>query len=393
MTTHDEMAYSIGKYFMDKEEFGNVFISSVVPSFPRPDFVFISREKEPKPPIAFEFKPPNAVKREYLTGLGQSISYLNDFPYSYLIIPNQKIDDLFLPTYFLDVIDNSDLKIGLISYNTKSFIPKIEREALINPKIPVDKITKEFNETRSWAYWRETTPTEVLGILQISFDIYKENQESSKELIMNKFWDEILGKKYHEASESTEKAHKLNYKLYLDYMGIWSQNGVLTTLGNRMREIGNNFGNDSNEFLDAMTLCALTEGGHYLLLKNVHEIQSTKYFENKGNVRELLDKLEAERKSHLHVTEDMDILEYFVKSDDESTEWLKVISCELYRRGFGQSISRIIDEMSRFFPSYYNSLETNLLLSNYIKSKGFPINWAKISSLLESKEKIMNVLI
>lgn len=393
MATHDEMAYNIGKNLMDAKKFGNVFISSVVPSFPRPDLVFISREKIPKPPIAFEFKPPNAVKREYLTGLGQAISYLNTFPYSYLIIPDQKIDDLNLPLYFLDIIDNSDLKIGLISYNTKTIIPKIEKEADLNSKISIDQITKNLNDTRSWAYWRETTPSEVFGMVQTANEISKKKKGYTKDLIMDTFWDKILGKKYSEASEATERAHKLNYRLYLDYLGLWSQNGSLTTTGNRLREIGSNFGSDSIEFIDALTVCVLIYGGHYLILKNVHEIQSICYFSNKGSSKELLQKLDAERKSHLHVTEDSDIIKYFTKNDDENTDWLKVVACELYRRGFGQSISRIIDEMSRFFPSFYNHLGSNLLLTNYIKSKGYPINWSKITTLMENKENILNILI
>ena len=393
MSTHDEMAYNVGKYLMDAGSFGNVFISSVVPSFPRPDMVFISREKIPKPPIAFEFKPPNAVKREYLTGLGQAISYLNNYPYSYLILPDQKIDNVYLPSYFSEIIDISNLKIGLISYNIRSIKPKIEKEAIINSKINIEKIIADHNDTRSWAYWRETTPEEVLGMLQIASKLHKKHKNITKEKIMNTFWNEILVKKYSEASESTEKAHKLNYRLYLDYLGLWSQDGSLTTLGNRLREIGNNFSADSYEFLNALSICILIEGGHYLLLKNVYEIQSSMYFEYKGNVKDLLNKLEAERKSHLYVTEDKDIIEFYTENDDEKAEWLKVISCELYKRGFGQSISRIIDEMSRFFPGFYNILGSNLLLSNYIKSKGFPVNWAKITSLIENKDNIMNVLI
>ncbi|MBD3193179.1 MAG: hypothetical protein GF308_21275 [Candidatus Heimdallarchaeota archaeon] len=393
MTTHDELAYTVSRYLMKENIFANVFSSSVVPSFPRPDFVFVSRSKDPKPPVAFEFKPPNAVKREYLTGLGQTISYLNTFPYSYLVIPDQKIDDLYLPGYFLETIDNIELKIGLVSYELNNLVPKIEKEAQLNKKINTERITSELRDTRSWAYWRETTPKELFWMLKVASELHKKKKNVTKDDVMDKFWDNKLSKKYTQTTKATEKAHKLNYRLYVDYLGLWSYNGTLTTLGNRLREIGSNFGPNSREFIDAVTVTALTEGGHFLLLKNVHEIQSIQYFENKGSVRDLLNQLEAVRKSHLHVTEDNDIVEFYIENDDEKTDWLKVVSCELYQRGFGQSISRIIDEMSRFFPSYYNHLGSNLLLSNYIRSKGYPINWAKISALIENKNKILNVLI
>jgi hypothetical protein len=53
--------------------------------FPSPDAAFYDPKN--KIIVSFEFKPPTETKRGILTGVGQSIAYLQDSDISYLIAP------------------------------------------------------------------------------------------------------------------------------------------------------------------------------------------------------------------------------------------------------------------------------------------------------------------
>ena len=74
--------------------------------WPRPDIAFEDQTNNSS--FAIEFKPPNHPKREYVTGLGQAITYLRGFEFSGLVIPRRAADGFDISTYLLDVL-NTDL--------------------------------------------------------------------------------------------------------------------------------------------------------------------------------------------------------------------------------------------------------------------------------------------
>lgn len=85
-------------------------------TFPSPDAAFYDDAK--KLMVSFEFKPPTETKRGILTGLGQSIAYLNSSNLSYLIIP-QTLEDFQIGNYMTDLFQNQieeNLPVGLIIY-------------------------------------------------------------------------------------------------------------------------------------------------------------------------------------------------------------------------------------------------------------------------------------
>lgn len=89
-------------------------------TFPSPDAAFYDDVK--KLMVTFEFKPPTESKRGILTGLGQSIAYLNNSNLSYLIIP-QKLEDFDIGNYMTDLYQNQievNLPIGLIVYENNT---------------------------------------------------------------------------------------------------------------------------------------------------------------------------------------------------------------------------------------------------------------------------------
>lgn len=118
-------------------------------NFPSPDAAFRDDSKDIT--ITFEFKPPTETKRGILTGLGQSIAYLNSSNLSYLVIP-EFLEDFKIGDYVSDLFKNQvvdKLPIGLITYenNIPSNVSLIHNVNLQN------KITfsNPISNSRFWA--------------------------------------------------------------------------------------------------------------------------------------------------------------------------------------------------------------------------------------------------
>ncbi|KXK41086.1 MAG: hypothetical protein UZ05_CHB002003191 [Chlorobi bacterium OLB5] len=118
-------------------------------SFPSPDAAFYDDAK--KLMVSFEFKPPTETKRGILTGLGQSIAYLNSSNLSFLIVPN-KLEDYEIGAYMTDLFRKQieeSLPIGLIIYdnNSPSNVSLIHNVNALSKKIEF----KSIATNRFWA--------------------------------------------------------------------------------------------------------------------------------------------------------------------------------------------------------------------------------------------------
>lgn len=85
-------------------------------SFPSPDAAFYDKTK--KFLVSFEFKPPTETKRGILTGVGQSIAYLQECNISYLIAP-EYLEDYNLGGFLTELFKNQiygKIPSGLIIY-------------------------------------------------------------------------------------------------------------------------------------------------------------------------------------------------------------------------------------------------------------------------------------
>ncbi len=115
-------------------------------TFPSPDATF--QDGTNKLLVSFEFKPPTETKRGILTGLGQSIAYLNSSNLSYLIIP-QKLGDYDIGDYMTRLFKeqiSDKLPVGLILYendnptkvdikhNVKTFNATVRNKPIINER-------------------------------------------------------------------------------------------------------------------------------------------------------------------------------------------------------------------------------------------------------------------
>lgn len=88
--------------------------------FPSPDASFADDVNDLV--VSFEFKPPTETKRGILTGLGQSIAYLQFSNLSYLVIP-ERVEDYAIADHvdglFSSIIENR-IPVGLISYSNQN---------------------------------------------------------------------------------------------------------------------------------------------------------------------------------------------------------------------------------------------------------------------------------
>lgn len=84
--------------------------------FPSPDATFGDLDDDLV--VSFEFKPPTETKRGILTGLGQSIAYLQFSDLAYLVIP-ERVEDYDISGHLADIFTSiiaDKIPVGLISY-------------------------------------------------------------------------------------------------------------------------------------------------------------------------------------------------------------------------------------------------------------------------------------
>jgi len=392
---HDQIAEKVALNFIEEKTFGNRYLASKLPIFPKPDIVLLGLSKEPMPQIAFEVKPPHAVKREYLTGLGQSVSYLMTFPLVYIVLPDEVIDGLHIPSYLREIIENIDLKIGVISYNILDFTPKIIKEAIIQDRVDIERLEKKITKSnpRSWLFWMDTNIKEVAAMLMKIADVENRNiKEQMQKIVLDEIWDDLLILRYPNAKKPS--SFKLNYKLFLDTLNLWTGEGNLTVLGNRLCELCKKYGSESNEFKDALHYVILTEGGYLRMLVHISRIQSLNKYKKKGTatkLNKLIREIREDLKKDLQdINEKEYVLPIYQKKADNC--WLKVLGVELFKLGYGRSLTQLNEELTRRFGNYFQKqLQTNFYLSRFIRSKGYAINWEKIIDLIDNGDKNLDI--
>jgi len=118
-------------------------------NFPSPDAAF--KDDTNKLTIAFEFKPPTETKRGIMTGVGQSLAYLNSSNLSYLVIP-EYLQDFKIGQFVSDLFTSqisTKLPVGLITYdnNNPSDVKLLNNVSLVNSSA----FTNAMTNNRFWA--------------------------------------------------------------------------------------------------------------------------------------------------------------------------------------------------------------------------------------------------
>ena len=88
-----------------------------IADWPRPDIAFEDITNNSS--FAIEFKPPNQPKREYVTGLGQAITYLSDFEFSGLVVPKRTAEGFEISKYLHNILNQelATLSLALFEYD------------------------------------------------------------------------------------------------------------------------------------------------------------------------------------------------------------------------------------------------------------------------------------
>ena len=311
---HDMVANEIGDKILQNirqavKPWSQVFSNNVFRvgdwGWPRPDFVCLDNTNDET--YALEFKPPKQSKREYLTGLGQAIAYLQKHHYSGLIVPEFADDGFPIAKYISETLKSDELKhlpISLISYDENNEIDMLKPITKRRADIP-----KSFSNDKTvtfWCWWRDMSHYEVFQLLEISDkfrhergDVYSYHiyPDFAKKLFSNqtKDWDGNFRNKQSVKSISSEKQ---NYKIPLFQLGYINQaDGKLTEDGYNILIPGKLYGPDSKQFKDMLAKRILIEGRHLELILEIEEYQKDK----KGSLPETSTEYVLELESHLTV--------------------------------------------------------------------------------------------
>lgn len=294
---HDALANEVGNFILSKirandTTWRQVFSSNINRigcwEWPRPDVVL--KDNTLSATYANEFKPPFQNKREYLTGLGQSLSYLQSHNYAGLIIPKYSDDNFRISEYIKDTLISNEFKhlpISLVEYDISNL--------RINPEQSI-RLLKGIDTTRSsalshrantnetfWAFWRDASPNEIFDILRLSDKYSYEKGDIYTKYIYPEFYKMMISGQTKQwdgsprdknASEASEKAEKQNYKIPLFQLGLIDQaEGRLTKKGYQLLFVGKMYGSESAEYLDFLTYILLTDGKHLELINEVLHFQ------------------------------------------------------------------------------------------------------------------------
>ena len=121
-------------------------------TFPSPDHAFANDDAN-KIRLTFEYKPDTEKKRGILTGLGQSIAYLNASDISYLVIPKTLVENNYdIQLVMSEIFENSIvgiLPVGLIVFDNDdpSDVSMIHNVESLLGREPL----KQIDSGRFWA--------------------------------------------------------------------------------------------------------------------------------------------------------------------------------------------------------------------------------------------------
>lgn len=241
-----------------------------IADWPRPDIAF----EDPKSgaTLALEFKPPNQTKREYVTGLGQMITYLNDFEFAGLVLPKKSSDGFAIADHISNIVkrDLPNLPIVVFSYDKKVADLDVERK-LTDRTGPIPKRSTRKGRGTFWAYWRDLSSYDLFELLRIidaknpsSFD--KDFQEFWNNFIVGKKarnWEGVVRRK---RSKSKITPEQRNTFYSLRHCGLVDTNGRITLSGLELLHVGKIYGPDSVAFMTLLTRRILVEGRHLELI-------------------------------------------------------------------------------------------------------------------------------
>jgi len=344
--------------------------------FPKPDFIYVPYEMrriniqeiekylgqttltgERLPlPVSFEVKTPYVYKHEYVTGIGQAISYNSVFPLSYLVIPDVNMEGFEVLDFIKEVVETNNLNIGLFSYKMENpqEIELIKEASIVRTQARrIKESVKGIR--RSYSYWRETKPEEVFEALRISKELEKTQRYNILNEVLTKLWDEVLSSRFPRTTRVS--SFLLNYKLFLIQNALLDATGRLTAIGRHTLVLGERFGKESETFREIITYVLLKYGGHYSLLSKIYDVQ-----------RQMSEKVLSSWKAWAdEVVRKLREQDYYISKDDFRTD-----------------LPRMLFAYEKYF--------CGIAESHFIEGKGISINFPKIIAILDKGSKLFSAI-
>ena len=374
---HDNAATFCGDAILTRirsgdSNFKQIFSSSIIRTgdwdWPRPDYVCY--DEILKATYALEFKPPFQSKREYLTGLGQSLAYLQKHTYTGLIVPYYSDDNFQIAEFISNTLNSFEfngISASLFAYNHDNF--KIDILRSIKQQRITDISTSKYEETKTfWCWWRDISQYEVYDLLNMSFLYGDTKGDIYSNLIYPEFYKKMTSKntlqwdggvRNKSGSLASMKSEKQNYKIPLVQLDLWSRSECrLTALGFELLQIGKLYGAGSAKFLDKLAYLILTNGRHLDLVNMIDKFQKS-------------ENIPESSKEHILLIED-----YLTQSGSIGK-----------RKPFAVKTAAKVSYM-RDEPKLWNKLGFLIKrneTSYFFPGEGFRFNWERISALLISE--------
>ena len=375
---HDLLADKAGRAIINKittreTNWGQVFSSNIKKAgdfgWPRPDYVCYDYDLNQS--VAFEFKPPNHSKREYLTGLGQTLSYLQKHHYSGLILPTIvegiNLAEQISSILSLDVFAKHH--IAVIGYDERTLEADPNNSIQLFKRIE-DERTGEIIESNLsqtyWCWWRDISHYEVFQLLNILDKYSSETGDIYSNYAWPEFWSLMVNRQTKNwegtprektDNDTNRRSEKQNYKIPLFQLGLIEQSeGRLTVEGYKLISIGKIFGLNSSIYIDYLTKLVLIEGKHLIL------IQDLENFKNQASASSLANQEQFR----------IDFELYLENNNSIGTR-------KPGRTTTGNKVSYIRDEFK-----LWNKL--GLIKSTgmryYVSGRGVEFNWSRITDIL-----------
>jgi hypothetical protein len=236
--------------------------------------------------LAVEFKPPGQPKREYVTGLGQALTYLSSFEYSAIVLPSKSADGFEIASYLHQNLQEPcavGLPVALFVYernpgdetDLRPLLGLRERPG-IPPPPPSNVGRKVF-----WAYWRDLSQYDLFTLLQA---MDASDAANPYKYAYRRFWTKKMAvglaqtwegrhRKPRARNSPSYKSERLNAFLSTKHIGVVTSEGRLTEEGIALLRQGKVYGPSSVSFMNTLGRLVLDRGRHLDLILWVEEQQ------------------------------------------------------------------------------------------------------------------------
>ena len=212
----DQILYS----WRNKDKWINPFISNNVQQsvsshdFPSPDSLFQDHSKKTK--ISLEFKPYTETKRGVMTGLGQTIAYLNK-SHASILVCSSVVDDFKMGDYLIKTFNKfiyGKLPIALFTYdgeNLENLKLAVDFDPNLFDKNKINQIPFKGSGLPYFAFWRDLPIDGIYKLCKSANDVSLKTNRSEE------VWDEFFYK-YYAPSECLETLNDIESNIYFEDM-------------------------------------------------------------------------------------------------------------------------------------------------------------------------------